>query len=175
MEREFSEVLRRGYEHASRWRASVAERPVFPSVDPAELRALLDAGKVPERGEDAVTVLDVLSRVGELGSTASAGPRYFGYVIGSSLPVAVAADWLVSAWDQNATLYSCGPAVCVIEDVCAGWLVDLLGLPHQTPVGFTTGTQMAAFTAWPQRGTTCWPRTGGMPRRTGCGERRASR
>ncbi|WP_460345236.1 pyridoxal phosphate-dependent decarboxylase family protein [Actinoallomurus acanthiterrae] len=147
MEREFSEVLRRGYEHAARWRASVAERPVFPSVDPAELRSLLDAGKVPERGEDAVAVLDVLARAGELGSTASAGPRYFGYVIGSSLPVAVAADWLVSAWDQNATLYSCGPAVCVIEDVCAGWLVDLLGLPHQTSVGFTTGTQMAAFTA----------------------------
>lgn len=140
-------VLRRGYEHAVRWRASVADRPVFPSFDLAQLRAALGAGGLPEVGEDPVTVIDVLARAGEVGSTASTGPRYFGYVIGSSLPVAVAADWLVAAWDQNANLYSCGPAVCLMEEVCAGWVVDLLGLPPQTSVGFTTGTQMAAFTA----------------------------
>lgn len=144
---EYSEVLKRGYEHASRWRASVAERRVFPPTDPAELYRLLSAGGMPERGDDAVSVLNVLAHAAELGSVASAGPRYFGYVIGSSLPVAVAADWMVSAWDQNAALYSCGPAVCVVEEVCAGWLVDLLGLPPQTAVGFTTGTQMGAFTA----------------------------
>jgi glutamate/tyrosine decarboxylase-like PLP-dependent enzyme len=102
---------------------------------------------MPDTGEDPITTLDRLARAGELGSTASAGPRYFGYVIGSSLPVATAADWLVSAWDQNATLYSCGPAVCVIESVCAEWLVELLRLPAGTSVGFTTGTQLAAFTA----------------------------
>lgn len=91
-------------------------------------------------------MVDVLARAGELASTASAGPRYFGYVIGSSLPAAMAADWLVTAWDQNATLYSCGPGVSVAEEICAGWLVDPLGLPAQTSVGFTTGTQMAAVT-----------------------------
>jgi glutamate/tyrosine decarboxylase-like PLP-dependent enzyme len=144
---EFSEVLRNACEHAVRWRVSAAHRSVFPSFDPEELRDMLGAGGVPESGEDALTVVDVLARAGELASTASVGPRYFGYVIGSSVPAAVAADWLVTAWDQNATLYSCGPAVCVIEEVCAGWLVDLLGLPPRTSVGFTTGTQMAAFTA----------------------------
>ncbi len=144
---EFSEVLRHACEHAVRWRESAAHRPVFPSFDPGELRDILGAGGLPESGEDALTVVDVLARAGELASTASVGPRYFGYVIGSSLPAAAAADWLVTAWDQNATLYSCGPAVSVIEEVCADWLVDLFGLPPRTSVGFTTGTQMAAFTA----------------------------
>ena len=144
---EFSEVLRTACEHALRWRASAPYRRVFPSFDPDELRDLLAAGALPESGEDPLRVVNALAQAGELASTASVGPRYFGYVIGSSLPAAVGADWLVSAWDQNATLYSCGPAVCVIEEICAAWLVDLLALPAQTSVGFTTGTQMAAFTA----------------------------
>jgi glutamate/tyrosine decarboxylase-like PLP-dependent enzyme len=143
---DFPTVLRQAYEHAVNWRASVRERPVFPDVTHEELRGVVDLpGGLPMRGEDAAGTLDVLARAGELGSTGSAGPRYFGYVIGSSLPVATAADWMVTAWDQNATLYSCGPAVSVIEEVCADWLVDLLGLPRGTSVGFTTGTQMAAF------------------------------
>jgi glutamate/tyrosine decarboxylase-like PLP-dependent enzyme len=144
---EFSDVLRNACEHAVRWRASAAHRPVFPSFDPGELRDLLGAGGLPESGEDALSVVDVLARAGELASTASTGPRYFGYVIGSSLPAAAAADWLVTAWDQNATLYSCGPAVCVAEEICAAWLVDLFGLSPRTSVGFTTCAQMAAFTA----------------------------
>ncbi|WP_188194726.1 pyridoxal phosphate-dependent decarboxylase family protein [Nonomuraea sp. SYSU D8015] len=123
--REFAEVLERAFGHAVRWRSDVGDRPVFQTFDPGELRAVLGPDGMPERGEEAGTVLDALARAGELGATASAGPRYFGYVIGSSLPVALAADWLVSAWDQNATLYSCGPGVSVIEEVCAGWLVDL--------------------------------------------------
>ncbi|OEV04538.1 pyridoxal phosphate-dependent decarboxylase family protein [Streptomyces oceani] len=142
----FPALLHRAYEHALDWRASVARRPVFPSVTPDQLRGVLGAGGLSEDGEDASETLDALARAGELGATGSAGPRYFGYVIGSSLPVAAAADWLVTAWDQNTTLYSCGPAVAVLEDICAEWLVDLLGLHGHTSVGFTTGTQMAAFT-----------------------------
>ncbi|MBB2914299.1 glutamate/tyrosine decarboxylase-like PLP-dependent enzyme [Streptosporangium becharense] len=143
---EYGDVLQRAYRHVLSWRGSVADRPVFPAVTADELRDLLTGGGPPEAGTDAISTLDVLARAGELGSTASAGPRYFGYVIGSSLPVAVGADWLVTAWDQNATLYSCGPAVSVIEEVCADWLVKMLGLPPHTSAGFTTGTQMAAFT-----------------------------
>lgn len=145
-EEAFSQALRRACEHALAWRALLADRSVFPEAAPEEIRAALGAVDLPEEGDDAVTTLDALARAAELGATASAGPRYFGYVIGSSLPVAAAADWLVTAWDQNAALYSCGPAVCLVEETCAAWLVDLLGLPARTSVGFTTGTQMAAFT-----------------------------
>jgi len=143
---EFAHLLRRACAHAEQWRSAVAQQPVFPPVDAAELRRLLDADGLPEGPGDPDAVLDLLAHAGRIGSTASAGPRYFGYVIGSSSPVTVAADWLVSAWDQNAALYTCGPAVAVIEEVCARWVVDLLGLPPHTSVGFTTGTQMAAFT-----------------------------
>jgi glutamate/tyrosine decarboxylase-like PLP-dependent enzyme len=77
---------------------------------------------------------------------ASAGPRYFGFVIGGALPVAVAADWLTSAWDQNGGGYVASPALSVAEEVAAGWIRDLLGLPPGSGVGFVTGCQMAHFT-----------------------------
>jgi len=77
---------------------------------------------------------------------ASAGPRYFGFVIGGALPVAVAADWLTSAWDQNGGGYVASPALSVAEEVAAGWVRDLLGLPAGCGVGFVTGCQMAHFT-----------------------------
>ena len=74
-------------------------------------------------------------------------PRYFGFVIGGSHPAAIAADWLVSTWDQNAGLLRRRPAVGVMEEVAGAWLVDLLGLPAHASVGFVTGCQMAHFTA----------------------------
>ena len=77
---------------------------------------------------------------------ASAGPRYFGFVIGGALPVAMAADWLTSAWDQNGGGYVASPALSVAEEVAAGWVLDLLGLPADCGVGFVTGCQMAHFT-----------------------------
>jgi glutamate/tyrosine decarboxylase-like PLP-dependent enzyme len=78
---------------------------------------------------------------------AMSGPRFFGFVIGGSLPVAVAADWLTSSWDQNAGLYAPTPAAAVVEEVAEDWLLDLLDLPRESSVGFTTGCQMAHFTA----------------------------
>jgi glutamate/tyrosine decarboxylase-like PLP-dependent enzyme len=78
---------------------------------------------------------------------ASAGPRYFGFVIGGSLPVAVAADWLTTAWDQNAGIYVTSPAASVVEDVAREWLLDLLELPPSCGLGFATGCQMANYTA----------------------------
>jgi glutamate/tyrosine decarboxylase-like PLP-dependent enzyme len=77
---------------------------------------------------------------------ASAGPRYFGFVIGGALPVAVAADWLTSAWDQNGGGYAASPALSVAEEVVAGWIRDLLGLPSACSMAFVTGCQMAHFT-----------------------------
>ena len=76
----------------------------------------------------------------------TAGPRYFGFVIGGGLPSAVAADWLTTVWDQNAAMFSTSPAASVVEEVAAGWLVELFGLPAGSSVGFSTGATMATFT-----------------------------
>ncbi|MBA2381481.1 MAG: aspartate aminotransferase family protein, partial [Chloroflexi bacterium] len=84
---------------------------------------------------------------GDPGVMASAGPRFFGFVIGGSLPAALAADWLTSAWDNNAGLYVIGPSASVAEEVAGGWLIDLFGLPADSSVGYSTGATMASFTA----------------------------
>jgi glutamate/tyrosine decarboxylase-like PLP-dependent enzyme len=91
-------------------------------------------------------VIEELARDVAPGLVGSAGPRYFGFVIGGSVPVAVAADWLVSAWDQNTAGAVTAPGVSVIEEVTAQWLRDLLKLPASCGLGFVTGGQMANFT-----------------------------
>ena len=122
------------------------DRPVFPPVDLAGLRAAL-ALPLPDRPQDPLAVVEALARGAEPGLVGSAGPRYFGFVVGGGVPAAVAADWLTSVWDQNAGLYALSPAAAVVEEVAAGWLVDLFGLPEGSSVGFTTGATMASFTA----------------------------
>ena len=81
------------------------------------------------------------------GSWRSPSGRYFGFVIGGGLPAALAADWLTSAWDQNAGLYVGGPAASVVEQVVREWVCDLLGLPDDASLGLVTGTQMGSVTA----------------------------
>jgi glutamate/tyrosine decarboxylase-like PLP-dependent enzyme len=95
---------------------------------------------------DPVRILDSLAAFIEQGSLATPGPRYFGFVTGGSLPVAVAADWMVSAWDQNGGLHVMSPAIAALEDVTAGWLLDLFRLPATASVGFVTGATMANVT-----------------------------
>jgi glutamate/tyrosine decarboxylase-like PLP-dependent enzyme len=124
---------------------TLPERPVGARADLGELRARL-ARPLTDAGEDPREVLADLAGDVEAGLVASAGPRYFGFVIGGSLPVAVAADWLTSAWDQNSGGYVVAPALSVAEDVAGGWVRELLGLPATCGVGFVTGCQMAHFT-----------------------------
>ena len=120
-------------------------RPVGATAGIEELRSRL--GKpLTEGGEDPRGVIEDLARDLEPGLSASAGPRYFGFVIGGALPVALAADWLTSAWDQNVGGYVAAPGASVAEEVAAGWLCELLGLPQGSGVGFVTGCQMANFT-----------------------------
>jgi glutamate/tyrosine decarboxylase-like PLP-dependent enzyme len=104
------------------------------------------AGPLSLHGEDAASVLDLLAGQGERGATGSAGPRYFGFVIGGSLPVAMAADWLVSAWDQNAGIFATSPVAAVVEEIARQWLLELFDLPRTASAGFVTGCQMANFT-----------------------------
>ncbi len=137
--------LRAAARHAERFLASLPDRPVRARADVAQLRAAL-GGPLPEHGVPAERVIDELARGAEDGLIASAGPRFFGFVIGGSLPVTVGADWLTSAWDQNAGVYAASPAASVVEEVAAGWLLELFGLPADAGVGFVTGCQMANFT-----------------------------
>jgi glutamate/tyrosine decarboxylase-like PLP-dependent enzyme len=141
-----SSLLRRTAELAERWLADLPERPVGARAGLADLRAALGA-PLPERGAAPEEVVEELARAAEPGLVASAGPRFFGFVIGGSHPAALGADWLVSAWDQNPGLYAASPAVAVIEETAARWVLELLSLPPTASVGFVTGAHMANFTA----------------------------
>ena len=139
------DLLRQTAEIAADYLESLGDRPVFPHVTPEELRAAL-GGPLPEEPVDPKQVLDDLAAGAEPGVVAMGSGRYFGFVIGGALPAALAADWLTSAWDQNAGLYVGGPSASVVEQVTREWLVELLGLPAEASIGFVTGTQMAHVT-----------------------------
>jgi glutamate/tyrosine decarboxylase-like PLP-dependent enzyme len=121
------------------------ERPVAARIGADELRTRL-GGPLPEGPSDPAEVVAQLAKLAEDGVVASAGPRYFGFVVGGGLPAALGADWLTATWDQNAGLFALSPAAATVEDACAGWLVDLLGLPATVTTGFVTGGLMANFT-----------------------------
>ena len=136
------ELLRRTAELAADYVESLGERPVFPDVTPEQLREAL-GGPLPDEPLPPEQVVDELVSAAEPGVVALGSGRYFGFVIGGALPAALAADWLTSAWDQNAGLYVGGPSASVVEQVTREWLVDLLGLPAHSSIGFVTGTQLA--------------------------------
>ncbi len=138
-------LLKRAFHHAVTFLDTLPRRPVGPRATRDELLHALRA-PLTEEGEDAAGVIDLLAVQGQRGTMGTPSPRFFGFVIGGSLPVAVAADWLTSAWDQNAGLYAASPITSVAEDVAREWLLDLFGLPRESGLGFVTGCQMANFT-----------------------------
>lgn len=140
------EVMQRAYEHAISYLDSLPERRVGPDVTVEQLRRAL-GGPLPIGGMDATTVIDELVRDADPGVMGTAGPRFFGFVIGGSLPAALAADWLTSTWDQNAGLYAASPSASVVEEISASWLIELFGLPAGVSTAFVTGAQMAHFTS----------------------------
>jgi glutamate/tyrosine decarboxylase-like PLP-dependent enzyme len=138
-------LLHRAQTLALQYLRDVGQRPVNATAGSAELRKALGAPLAPN-GLPATAVIEQLAAAAEKGTVAQAGPRYFGFVIGGSVPAALASDWLVSAWDQNSTLFVMSPLVATIEEITAGWLNTAAGLPPTTSVGFVTGCQMANFT-----------------------------
>jgi glutamate/tyrosine decarboxylase-like PLP-dependent enzyme len=139
-------ALERAAELGIEYVESLPARPVAPAASLDELRATLDL-PLPEGPTDAVTVIDELARDAEPGLTQMGGGRYFGFVIGGAVPASIAADWLTSAWDQNAGLALPTPAAAVVEEVAGRWLKELLGLPAHASFAFVTGCQMAQATA----------------------------
>ena len=131
--------------HALAYLDGLPERRVGAAEDHAKLRErfarpLADEGVAPEQ------ILDELACAADPGVIASSGGRFFAWVIGGTLPSALAADWLVSAWDQNAAIYACSPAAAVVEEVAGEWLKEILGLPAGASFAFTGGCQMAHIT-----------------------------
>jgi glutamate/tyrosine decarboxylase-like PLP-dependent enzyme len=139
-------LLRRTAELAADFLESLDERPVFPTTPVEELAAAL-GGALPDEPSDPLEVVELLAREADRGVVATAGPRYFGYVIGGALPATVGADWLTTAWDQCAGLGVLGPSAAVVEEIVGDWLIDLFGLPTDASFAITTGCQMAHVTA----------------------------
>ena len=144
--RELGDLLARVSELVAKQRAEFETGPVHASATLDELRTAL-GGPTPETATASETVVTDLAARAAPGLLGIPGPRYFGFVIGGSHPAALAADWLTSGWDNNAGLYAAAPAAAVIEEIAGRWLLDLLGLPTQSSVGFVTGGMMANFTA----------------------------
>jgi len=144
-EERYSEALAAASRHARRWLESQESRRVGPRASAAELAADF-GGPLPRNGTPAAEVVDYLAAKAEPGLMAMPSGRFFGWVIGGTLPAALAADWLVSAWDQNAGLRFATPATAAIEEAAGNWLLELLGLPAESDVGFATGATMANFT-----------------------------
>ena len=142
----YRQLLDRVHDAALKFLDGLPDRPVAGRATFAELRTRL-GGAWPEAPQDPQATINALVCDAEAGVVATAGPRYFGFVTGGSFPVAVAADWLVSSWDQNVALHVMSPAASALEDVAAGWLLDALALPRAASVGFVTGAHTANVTA----------------------------
>jgi glutamate/tyrosine decarboxylase-like PLP-dependent enzyme len=142
---EWKEVLDEASQYAIRYLDGLPGRPVGSNATQESLRANLDL-PLPVQGTEPRSVVADLARFADPGVVASSSGRFFGFVVGGATPAALAADWLTSVWDQNATLYATSPANSVAEEVAAGWLLEVLGLPRAASVGFTTGGTMASFT-----------------------------
>src|SRR5207248_3125282 len=140
------QLLRDAAQRAVRYLRGLPDRPVAASPQALARLAELDV-PLPDKPMADQDVLALLDEVVGPATTAMAGPRYFGFVIGGTLPAALAANWLAGAWDQNAALSQISPGTAAVEEVALRWLVDVLGLPSGTAGGCVTGATMANLTA----------------------------
>jgi glutamate/tyrosine decarboxylase-like PLP-dependent enzyme len=146
-------------DRAAQYLSSLPDRSVVPAS--AAIAALDQlGGPLPDTPTDPAQVLALLDKIGSPATVATAGPRYFGFVIGGTLPAALAANWLAGAWDQNGAMQAMSPIAAKLEEIVLQWTIDLLSLPAGAGAGFVTGTTMASFTALAAARTTILARTG---------------
>jgi glutamate/tyrosine decarboxylase-like PLP-dependent enzyme len=142
---EVRELLTDAAGRAGRYLAALDERPVAP--DDAALAGLARFDEpLPEGAGDPAATLALLDEAGSAATVASAGGRYFGFVIGGAYPVAVAASWLATAWDQDVALPVMSPVATRLHEVVTGWLTELFGLPAGTAAVFVSGATLANTT-----------------------------
>ncbi|MFN8500827.1 pyridoxal phosphate-dependent decarboxylase family protein [Kouleothrix sp.] len=138
------DLLQTAARRAQGYLNGLAERGAAPT--PAALARLAElGGPLPDGPAGAAEMLALLDEIGSPATVASAGGRYYGFVVGGALPAALAASWLAAAWDQNAGMAALSPVAAAIETVGERWLLELLGLPAECGVGFVTGATMANF------------------------------
>jgi glutamate/tyrosine decarboxylase-like PLP-dependent enzyme len=142
---EHEKALATAVSRAIGFRRSLQERPQRPEKTYEQMRKAFKS-ELSEEGQDGTAVIEELINLAEPGLGAMAGPRFYGWVIGSSHPVGVAADWLTSAWGQNAGGHTPTPAAAACEENAERWLLDLLHLPAGSSIGFVTGATIANFT-----------------------------
>ena len=137
-----SDALRRAAAHAERHLAASSTGAASRRRSGAALIERLGRA-LPEQGTDAAAVVDSFARAAEGGLMGSGTGRFFAWVIGGALESSVAADWLVSAWDQNSSLAVTSPFAAAVEEVVGGWLLELLDLPRDASFALTTGCQIS--------------------------------
>lgn len=145
MRKDFTNVLQLALRRALEYLDNLDQKPVGPTVTVAELRARTCKPWNTE-GIDASQVIDELVRDIDGGLDNSANARFYAWVIGGTLPSALAADWLTSTWDQNAGMYAVSPASAMVEEAVGEWLKELFALPQHASFALVTGCQMAHTT-----------------------------
>lgn len=132
----YRELLPRVLDEALGYLEDLPDKPVWMPGTGAVLHEIM-GGSLPLTSTPAEKVLETLLRGGQVGASPTTSPRYFGYVMGGTLPVALAADWMTGAWDQCGGLFDMSPLTGVLEEICGKWLVDMFELPVATSVAFT--------------------------------------
>ncbi len=143
---DYREALEAAHRYALGWLGTVENRRIRPDLDADGVLARLEA-RLPEAGIPPAAVIDELAEAAGPGLIAMGSPRFYGLVIGGTYPAAMAADWLVSAWDQNSGPRQLAPSTAALEEIAAGWLLELLDLPVGSGVGFVTGATSANLSA----------------------------
>ncbi len=139
---EYGRALHTAHRHAMAWLDALDERPIRPELDADAILGRLTA-ELPDESRDATAVVDELVAAAAPGLMTMGSPRFYGLVTGGTYPAALAADWLVSAWDQNTGPRQVAGATAAVEETAARWLLDVLGLPPDSGVGFATGATNA--------------------------------
>ena len=132
-------------QYSQMWLDNIASRGINATKSVDEMLEIF-GGTLPMGSTNPADVIERMARLGEPGLMNMGSGRFFGWVIGGTLPAPLGADWLVSTWDQNAGMRNVTPTVVALEEIAGTWIKDLLGLPATADVGFPTGATMANFT-----------------------------
>jgi glutamate/tyrosine decarboxylase-like PLP-dependent enzyme len=140
------DLLMETAERAAHYLSNLASRGVAPLPNATQRLAELDK-PLPDEPTDPQLVMNLLDDIGSPATVATAGSRFFGFVVGGALPAALAANWLAGAWDQNAGMRVLSPVAAALEQISIRWLKDIFSLAPGAGGGFTTGATMANFAA----------------------------
>ena len=166
-----TDILHSAYQRAARYVDELNQRRVYPDDEAIAALEQLDE-PLPLSPSEPRASLDLLDRIGSPATVASSGPRYFGYVVGGAQLSTIAANWLASAWDQNAATSNLSPVNVAIEKTTSRWILELLDLPRGAHCSFLTGTTAAHIAALTTARTLCWSAWAGTYARKDFGTRR---